>query len=214
MPPPGPPSSRDLPEAQDRVRLARPSYSGRTVALLLVLCLVFAAAIALPLMKWMPLWIRMEAALCVWWLGWTIALTVLLYRDALVDDDVVLTPPRNWFGRKSKGDGVGSSVAEGIGDIASVGNFGEGCAQVALVAVALVLAVGAFWLLIELVLPLLFVAAFTPLRALLARVAHDDHGCERRFGRALLYGAFWATVYVAPIAGAVWLGHVLRASRG
>lgn len=95
--------------------IQRPSYSGRTVALLLVLCLVFAAAIALPLMKWMPLWLRMETVLGVWWLGWTIALTVLLYRGALVDDDVQLNPPRTWFGRSSKGDGTGATVAQGLG---------------------------------------------------------------------------------------------------
>ncbi len=192
----------------------RPSYSGRTAALLLVLCLAFAAAIALPLLKWLPLWLRMETVLGVWWLGWCVALTVLLYRGALVDDDVAFKPPRSWF-TWGKRDGVGSSVAEGVTDVGSgCLNFGEGCGQIVVVAVALVLAVAAFWLLIELVLPLLLVAAFTPLRALLARVAHDDHGCEGRLGRAVGYGALWATVYVAPLAGAVWIGHVLRAARG
>jgi len=214
MPPDAP---RKLPAPEVPARegaIHRPSYSGRTAALLLVLCLVFAAAIALPLLKWMPLWLRMETVLAVWWLGWLTALTVLLYRGALVDDDVSFKPPRNWF-RWGKGDGVGSGVAEGVSGVGDgCLTFGEGCGQVVVVVIALVLAVGAFWLLIELVLPLLLVAAFTPLRALLARVAHDDHGCEGKFGRALQYGAFWATVYVAPLAGAVWLGHVLRAARG
>ncbi len=191
----------------------RPSYSGRTAALLLVLCLVFASAIALPLMKALPLWLRMETVLGVWWLGWVTALTVLLYRGALVDDDVRFTPPRNWF-RRGKKQTVAGGLADGAADVGgSLVNVGEGCGQVVAVLVVLLLAVAAFWLLIELVLPLLLLAAFTPLRALLARVAHDDHGCEGKLGRALQYGAFWATVYVAPLAGAVWLGHVLRASR-
>ena len=31
--------------------------------------------------------------------------------------------------------------------------------------------------------------------------------CRGRLGRALAWGALWATVYTAPLAGAVWFVH-------
>jgi hypothetical protein len=78
-------------------------------------------------------------------------------------------------------------------------------------ALAAAVALGAAWLLVELVVPALFFLAYALVRGALARVANDEHGCEGSLVRAATWGALWATVYVAPLALVVWALHLVAA---
>jgi hypothetical protein len=69
------------------------------------------------------------------------------------------------------------------------------------IGVALVLG----WAVIELLMPALAFAAYVAVVGALRRVAHDDHGCEGRPGRAALWGVTWATIYTVPLVALVWL---------
>jgi hypothetical protein len=51
---------------------------------------------------------------------------------------------------------------------------------------------------------------YSLVRGMLAKVANDEHGCEGNLLKASAWGALWATVYIAPLAGLVWLVHALH----
>lgn len=189
------------------VRRVAPPLSGRATAIVMALSLALPA-VALPVTLGLPRWLELEAVLGSWWLIWTAALGTLLYRGFRLSDDHVLRGPRApWQGDSSSN---GSSMSDEAWPLASGCDpgcgmvLGEGCSVVMLAVVALGLAFGAAWLVVELIAPALFFFTYLVIRAALARVANDDHGCEGRLGRALGFGALWSTLYVAPLAAVIW----------
>jgi hypothetical protein len=193
-------------------RIVAPPLSGRAAALVMGLCLGVTAA-AIPMAMDLPRWIEYELALGTWWLLWTVALTTLLYRGWRLSDDLVLRAPRLPFsnpgdrtaGAAAKSTSEGGFRAQGCGNVGccDVG----GCAEA--IAVVLILAVIAVasWVLVELVIPAIFFAAYVLVRGALARVANDEHGCEGDVVKSMGWGTLWATVYVLPLAALVWLVH-------
>jgi hypothetical protein len=143
----------------------------------------------------------------LWWLVWTIVLAWLLYTGRSVTDDHAMRPPHprrllRWF--------------EWIGDVGGV-DLGDGVVEGLvlglLLLVAAILFVLAAWLLVELAVPALALILYLVIRGMLARVANDRHGCEGHLSRAVAWGALWAVVYSAPIAGLVWVLHRLFPTR-
>jgi hypothetical protein len=196
------------------VRVVRlPMVSGKASAFVLGLCLAVSAGVVLAVAyrSEMPTWVRLEVVLAIWWVIWVIALTQLLYVGKRVSDDHAMGQPRNWFGSF-----FGTSSGGSWGDLGLAGaeGCGEGCATVMGVLVAAFVALLAFWLLIEFVIPALAFVLYFLVRGMLARVANDDHGCTGRFGQALAWGAVWATVYTAPPAVLVWVGHLIHLRQG
>jgi hypothetical protein len=124
--------------------------------------------------------------------------------------------PHNWFG------GLSSSGSSGSSSNSGGGGWGwwyvsgpvelEGCAYVLAAIVLLIVAVILLWFLIEVAIPLLAFLMYWVIRGMLARVANDRHHCHHRPVRSFLWGALWATLYTAPLAGAVWCVHLINQS--
>jgi hypothetical protein len=202
-----PPENRERRPNDTWIRRVRfPVVSGKASAAVLVVCLILTALIIIPLAGYfqLPPWIRVELLLAVWWLIWIMALTRLLYTGRRVSDDHTLGAPRSWFGNFFKNSGSSS----GWGGIDIVPDV-EGCAIVLGIIFAIIVAVIGFWFLIEIAIPGIAFLLYLLVRGMLARVANDDHGCQGRLVRSLIWGCLWATVYMAPLALLVWLSHVL-----
>jgi len=101
----------------------------------------------------------------------------------------------------------------GIGDLANLGDAGEGCF---FVIGAILLAGGAVlmaWLLVELVIPALFTLAYLLIiRAL--RLATNDDTCRDDVPRALGRGALFATLYLGPLFVLFAIVHVVARKSG
>ena len=115
----GKPFAEDLPPDPNDTwvrRLRFPAVSGKTSALVLIVCLGVTGLIVIPLAGYfrLPRWLRVEALLVVWWLVWAAALAKLLYSGRRVSDDHTLVAPRNWFGRLFSGQ-RGSGGSQGSG---------------------------------------------------------------------------------------------------
>jgi hypothetical protein len=188
-------------------RLARavaPPLSGRATVLVVALALALPA-IALPFSLGLPRWIEAELVLAAWWLIWVATLSTLLFKGFRLSHDFVLAPRRWRFDPSPSGDG--SAAAAGCGDVSAC--LGEAISGVLILLLLTALAFVVAWLLVELVAPLVFLLTYTLIRGAIARVANDEHGCEGNLGSALGWGTLWATVYVAPLALAVWGLHLL-----
>lgn len=202
-------------------RLARrvsPPLSGGSTALVLCACFL-VTGLAIPAAAHLPKWIELELALGAWWVIWAGTLGALLYRGFRLSDDMVYRAPRmpweaepatsaaDGAASPSKGKkGGGGSCGGGCGDLGVSELSGCGEALVAVVVVAGVVA--AAWILVELVAPAVFFAAYALVRGAVARVANDDHGCEGDAPRALGWGVAWASIYVLPLAAVVWALHL------
>ncbi|MFO0876435.1 MAG: hypothetical protein U0840_03600 [Gemmataceae bacterium] len=204
--PPGPPKKRA--PLLRQVRL--PMLSGKVSAAWLVVCFGLAALV-IPVALKLPTWIEAEIVLGVWWAIWFGLLTYLLHRGWHISDDYSPPRPRSWWSgwteKKSDGDGAGAIFDLG-GDALEV----EGCAWVVGILLALLLLVGLAWVVIEVAVPVLAFLFYCVTRFMLAQVVNDRHGCEDHLGRSSLWGGLWATVYTAPLAGAVWVIHLLAES--
>jgi hypothetical protein len=232
--------------------------SGRATATALLACLALAALVALPLTRGVPLWIRFETALSLWWLVWVGVLTRVLYVAARVDDDHELGRFHWWFSKRADdvdrarraqrsktartlrpSSTAGVSIPAGVGataralvrkksssrrtndsdrfswiDALSPGlPIGEGFGVVLLAILGLAVLVLSIWLLVEVLIPTLAFAAYALLRTMLTSAARLGDRCRGNAVAALGWALAFGTMYVAPLAGAVWLGHVLRASR-
>ena len=53
--------------------------------------------------------------------------------------------------------------------------------------------------------------SFAVHRSMLAKVANDRHQCKGNVIYAVCWGAFWATLYTAPLALLVWVVHLVQA---
>ncbi|MEZ4410316.1 MAG: hypothetical protein R3A52_28125 [Polyangiales bacterium] len=205
---------------------AAPKVSGRATALVMLACFA-AAAVLLPASLRLPRWVEAEAVLLAWWAIVGVTLTALLYRGFRLRDDVVYFTPWNRPPADRDNPGVGNKLGDalsgcgsggcdpGCGDIggcgaSGCGELGEGLLVGAAVLVALAVAFGAAWVLVEVALPLVFFLMFALFMRAIGRVANDRHGCEGSLPRALGWGLGWATVYVAPVALATWALHALH----
>jgi hypothetical protein len=186
-----------------RVRL--PRLSGKASAAWLVVCFVLTSVL-IPMALRLPQWIEFEIVVSVWWLIWLAVLSRLLYTGERVTDDHQLHEPRSWFssGKKPQEQKKDSNSAWWDGFF--WGSFwGDG--EAILILLGLVLLVGLIWLLFEIAIPLLLFLLYLVARGMPARVVNDRHHCRGRPMRALNWGLVWATVYTAPLAGAVWFIH-------
>jgi hypothetical protein len=208
-----------LPPLRARFRL--PMVSGKTSALVLVLCFVMTAIIVVPLAWKMPAWVEAEIVVATWWGVWGVALALLLHRGWRVSDDHEWSAPRNWLGWGNKSGQSSSSAGDGCLSALDIPTFdlglssaegcGQACAVMILAVVAVVVLFFAAWFVIEVAIPAGALVAYMLIRGMLARVANDKHGCENSWPRAAAWGVFWATVYIIPQALVVWLIHILAA---
>ncbi len=191
-----PDTPRPRPSLAHRARL--PRLSGKASAAWLVCCFALTAAL-IPLPLGLPLWVRFEVVLALWWLIWLVALTAILHAGRQVTDDHQMHEPRSWF----SADSWRSSDSWSDG-------FFWGClwgSDGILVVLGLILLVGVVWLLVELAVPLLLFLLYFTARGMLANAVNDRHNCRGRLRRSLAWGSLWATAYTAPLALAVWLVH-------
>jgi hypothetical protein len=188
-----------------RSRLRR--VSGKVAAAWLVICLLLTA-ILIPMALRLPTWVKFEIVLGVWWVVWFAVLTGFLYRGLRVADDHVLQQPRNWFS-SSKNRSEQRSASNGSWWDGFFWGWFIGDELVFLIIAAVVL-VGGIWLLFEVAIPVLLFLLYFVSRGMLAGVVNDRHHCRERLGRSALWGFVWATVYTAPLAGAVWFIHFVH----
>lgn len=192
-----------------RARIARVTrralpLSGRSTAIALSAAFV-VSAVLLPVGLRLPRWIEIEIVLGAWWLAVAVLLTVLLYRGLrLVDDHRFALSP---FGGSKKGDSKASDWANvGCADA-------SGCGEAIVIVVALLVAAVAAWLLVEILVPVVFLFVYYFTVKAIGRVARDRHECAGRLPRSLGWGALFATVCVAPIAFLVWVIQTILAVR-
>ena len=76
---------------------------------------------------------------------------------------------------------------------------------------AIPLLIVAAWFLIEIAIPGIAFLMYFLVRGMIAHAVNDRHHCQGNLPRSLLWGLLWATVYTAPLAGLVWLVHVVAA---
>lgn len=223
--PPTPPEPR--PSLGRGLRL--PRLSGKASAAFLV-GIFLVAALLIPAVFRLRLWIEFEIVLAVWWLGWLVTLTVLLYRGQRVTDDHQIGQPRNWLAGL-KGDsssepakepgtvdirkkGSGSSSWGSWGGGGDIGPIdGEGCVWVLGIIAALVVAFFLLWFLIEIAIPVVVFLLYALAHNMLAAVVNDRHRCRGNLGRALVWALAWATLYTAPLAVLVWFVHYVLSSQ-
>ena len=205
-----------------RARL--PGVSGRWSAVLL-LVLFIAVAVVLPLALHRSAWVEAEIVVGAWFLIWTAVLAWLGFAGRTVDEDWgTFRPPRRLFGRGgSRGTDGGTGVLDAAPyvDLSSVGlpdfdgggdDGGLGCLGAILAVVVAVAAIAAIvallYFTIGYVIPLIVIALYTIVRAMLNHVAARGHVTQGDLPASLARGAFWAALYTAPLAIAIWLLHV------
>jgi hypothetical protein len=196
----------DLPPQSRRRRLRLLRLSGKATAAWLVVCFALTAVL-IPVALRLPMWIEFEIVVAVWWAIWLMVLACLLYQGHRVSDDHQMGQPRNWLGggtdtRRSAPD----TTWWWFGDCGPCVCDGEGVA----ILVGLVLLVVLIWFLFEIAIPLLVFVLYFVVRGMLARVINDRHRCRSRLTRSLGWALLWATVYTAPLAGAVWFIHYVH----
>lgn len=183
--------------------LALPLVSGKSGALVLVGAFA-VSALAIPLAARLPVWVEFEIVLAVWWVAWAATLAHLLYHGRRVSDDYAWRGPGSWFGGQGT---VAGEVAGEAGTGAADAAVAAGCEEGCLIVGAFFLLLGAAWVLLEIAIPAVAFLAYVLVRGMLARIANDKHDCKGHADRALLWAAAWSTVYVVPLAAAVWGVH-------
>jgi hypothetical protein len=196
---------------------ASPQVSGSATAVVVIASLA-GSAVLLPASVKLPRWLEAEVVLGLWWVIVAGALTVLLYRGFRLRDDYVYFVP--WDrpaaeGHKGAGGGGGSSWSDGCGS--GCGDLGaldaDGCGGALIVLAALAAALGAAWVMVELVMPVVFLLMYWLFMRAIARAARDRRGCAGDLAKSIGWGAAWATIYVAPIAALTWVVHALGRHR-
>lgn len=181
-----------------------PSLSARSTALAALAAMVFSS-VSFPALLRLPRWLELEAVLALWWLGTTLGLFVLLYRGYRIEDDHFFQAadvPRISSGLESVDpSGCETGCGDGCGDVLGM---------IALALAAALLAVCSLfvaWLLVELALPLLFLAFYSAVLLALRRAARDRHDCPGRWLPSLRWAITWSSLYLAPIAALLWVLH-------
>jgi hypothetical protein len=202
-------------------RASLPGVSGRWSAILLLI-LFIGVAVVLPLALHRSAWVEAEIVVAAWFVIWTAALTWLGYSGRAVDEDWGgFRRPRRLFGRGgglNRGSSLptdalpyvdlsGVDLPDGGGD-----GGGLGCLGVILASAVAIAAVAAIVVLLDFtigyVIPLVALALYTIVRAMLNHVAARGHVTRGNLALSFARGATWAAVYTAPLAVAIWLLHV------
>jgi hypothetical protein len=218
-----PPTTPELPAQRPslakRVRL--PRLSGKASAAWLVICFLLTGVLV-PMTFQMPIWIAFEIVLGIWWALWLGVLARLLYTGQRVTDDHQLPAPRSWFTSAKPTTAEAKKAPPKKADPnrswwdgffwGSVSFDGEAIAVVIGLIVLLILLLGLIWFLFEIAIPVVLFLLYFVTRGMLAAVVNDRHHCRGRAGQALLWGLIWATMYTAPLAGAVWFIHAVHQS--
>lgn len=188
-----PRKSPGSPEREGRSRRLLPSeVSGKWAVAALTFCMLFTGLL-IPLALKKPLWVELEIVVGVWWFVWGLTLTRFLYMGHRVSDDY--SPSK-----ESTSDPFdGSGVVEGD-DL--LGCFASIVFSVAAMCLA--------WVLIEFVLPVVFVLLYILIRGMLVHAVHGRRGCEGSVPTAAFWGFLWATVYTAPLALTIWAIHYIQ----
>jgi hypothetical protein len=223
---PGPnrPVANRLAAMADAGRRARlPGVSGRSSAVILLILFV-AVAVVLPLALHRSAWVEAEIVVAAWFVIWTAVLTWLGYSGRTVDDDWGgFHRPRRLFGR-SGGSSDGSPLPVDVVPYVDLGGIdlpdfdggsddgGLGCLGVIAASAVVIGAVAAVVVLlyftIGYVIPLVALALYTIVRAMLNRVAARGHVTQGNLALSIARGAVWAAVFTAPLAIAIWLLHL------
>jgi hypothetical protein len=206
------------PETRNRRLIPRvvrlPRLSGKASAAWLIVCFVLTAAL-IPRVLRLPLWIDFEIVLAVWWAVWLLLLTRLLYVGQRVTHDLTLKEPRWWFGDPAAPSRSSSNGSWWDGFFwGSLFGDSEAVAVGCLIVIGLVVLLGAVWFLIEVAIPMTAFLLYFVVRGMLAQVVNDRHHCRGRLMRSLAVAFLWATVYTAPLAGAVWFVHYVYKAKG
>jgi hypothetical protein len=199
---------REAKRAERRRRLLQvikpPSVSGRAMAAALVLCFLLTGLLV-PVILHKEIWIDAEFVVGTWWLIWIAVLAAMLYQGHRVSDDHQLRDARSWnLGDFFKNWYSGGNAVDAI-NVSSIDS--EACAVGCLIIAALPLLVGVIWLVVEIAIPGLIFVAYFMVRGQLAHVVNDKHHCKGNVIRSVAWGALWATLYTAPLAGLVWFVH-------
>jgi hypothetical protein len=181
-----------------------PTLSGRTTAMVTLATMALTAA-GFPWLLNQPRWVEVELTLLAWWAGAALALWALLFRGYRIDDDHYFHAPNR----------IGADAVEGMSDSTGGCDFGfDGCEVVttplsALFAAAFLVlaAILVAWVVVELIIPIVFLAFYVTTLAAIRRASRDRHDCAGDPGRSLRWALTWATLYIAPIAVLVWLLH-------
>lgn len=193
------------------VQAASPKLSGRATAAVVLIALL-GASFAFPVTMHAPRWLEIEAVLAAYWFILMLTISTLLYRGFRLHDDLFFYRPSLDIKHRS---GLSGCKLDGC-DPSDVGCFdvggcdeGGGALVLGLLAVlgGVLLVTFASFLLVELLLPLAFLAFYLVLMAALKRAAHDRHDCRGRRGRAVAWGMAWASLYVVPLALVVYVLH-------
>lgn len=199
--------------ARNAVMRAVPRVSGTQATLLVLVCLGLCA-VAFPAAMRLPPWAEIEIVLVAWWGVFAAVLSFLLFKGLRIADDFRFTLSRPGADpktsaasstRKEKSSWLDPSGCTDLGGCSGV----EGCGAAVVIVIVIGLAAGATWLVAELVVPLFFAASYLLLTRALARVANDKHECAGKLQRSLGWGVVWATLYVLPVAAAVWGIHAM-----
>ncbi|MGH7298097.1 MAG: hypothetical protein ACRELB_24370, partial [Polyangiaceae bacterium] len=212
-------------EGPYRARFARvasralPRTSARATALVIALSFVATASLV-PFSLHLPEWERSEVVLAGWWLVGVVALTALLCRGARLADDYAYRAP--WDQRAERtgaatSSRTGSSTRlrwpSGFADVDDSADDstdgGEGCAGAIVGVLLAALALAAAWLVVELVAPLLFFIFYALVVRAVGRVMRDNRDCAGNLLRSFAWAAAWSTIYLVPLATAVWGIHAL-----
>ena len=192
---------------QRSVMFVASPVSGLWTTTILLLCMA-ASAVAISGILKLPFWVEAEWVIVAWWIMWSLTLSTLLYRGWRLSDDHILAPPRTPW---SQSGGAKPRLADGCNsgcDFIGCSDAG-GLGEVLVALLVFVLLVIAAWFFVELLLPTLFSYAYYLVRTSLARVANDRHGCEAKFGAAIGWGTFWASLYAIPFAVVVLVIHII-----
>jgi len=204
-----------------RARL--PGVSGRWSAIFLLILFV-AVAVVLPLALHRSAWVEAEIVVAAWFVIWTAVLTWLGYSGRTVDEDWGgFHRPRRLFGRGGGSSGGSSLPTDalpyvdlgglGLPDFGGGGDDGGlGCLGAIVALVVVIAAVAAIVVLlyftIGYVIPLVVLALYTIVRAMLNHVAARGHVTRGDLALSFARAAIWAAFYTAPLAIAILLLHV------
>ncbi len=196
---------------------AVPMLSGRVTALSVLGAFVVAASV-LPLALKLPAWVEVELVVSALFLLLWGTLAGLLYSGYRLREDHAIVLP--WGGSaatrpaaKNGGSSPGKGCDPGCSGCGDVPVDAEGCGVIVVIALALGAALALSWLVLELLVPIVFYAAYELLVRSIGRVANDRHGCEGSLARSLGWGGLWAGIYTVPLALVVFAVHLVLARR-
>ena len=191
---------------------ASPKVSGSAAALV-VLASFAVSAVLLPAAVHLPRWIEAELVLALWWAIVAGTLASLLHTGFRLRDDYLYYAPWQRHAPPSPADGPRASPKsgwgiDGVGVL--VGLEGEGCVAVVVLGLVLVVAFGAAWVFVELVMPVAFFVMYWLFMRAIRHVARDHRGCQGDLAKSVGWAVVWATVYVAPVGVVTWIAHAVH----